>query len=96
MSDYSKIAYDFYKRNKICTWCGKRKTNGTRTICDRCSDLRKNNREKYKKAKRNRYIQKISACYKCGSNLSSIKGLCDKCYGEVVIPEYLRGKIGKA
>ena len=90
MSDYSKIAYEFYKRNKICTQCKKRKTDGTRVTCDRCYKHNKTRNERIKKEKQKK-IKQTYFCYKCGDCLNK-NGLCDKCYEVVVIPDFIKNR----
>lgn len=92
MSEYRRLAYEFYKRNHICTQCRKRKTDGTRVTCDRCHSLNKmrNQKKREEKTKKEKPMRPLNTCYKCGEKVSSMNSLCDKCYGEVVIPEYLR------
>lgn len=97
MSDYSRIAYEFYKRNKICTQCHKQKTNGKRNVCDMCA--KKNSirwkrwNEKNAKIKICKPKKPMKICYKCGAEMSHQNTLCDKCYEKVVIPECFRRKI---
>lgn len=92
MSDYSRIAYEFYKNNKICTQCRKRKTSGRIIICDIC-DANNKLRNKKKQPENRKIVKRELSkkrCYRCGSEMTVQNTLCDKCYGEVVIPEYLR------
>lgn len=89
MGRHNKVVYEYLKSHNICVTCG-RKTNGKHVRCDVCYE--KYNRKRLKKPiKEKIQVEKIY-CSKCGENIVKHSGLCDKCYGEVVIPEYLRGK----
>ena len=90
MSDYSRITYEFYKKNKICTQCRKRKTDGTMVTCKRCHELNVKRNERYKKEKQKK-IKPMYFCYKCGACLNKNR-LCDKCYEVVVIPEFIKNR----
>lgn len=94
MSDYSKIVYEFYKKNKICTQCRKRKTNGKITLCDVCNSKMKlrNKKKRLEKIKNDKRERMINHCYKCGIEMTVQNTLCDKCYGEVVIPDYIKNR----
>ena len=89
MGRHNKVVYQYLKSHNMCVTCG-RKTNGEHVRCDVCYE--KYNRKRLKKPiKEKIQVEKIY-CSKCGENIVKYSGLCDKCYGEVVIPEYLRGK----
>ena len=97
--------HEFWKSIGLCTGCHKVKPIKGETLCVSCKERKREHREvarkynaKYEKKLRikRELMQKGRTCYHCGELLNGRKGLCDKCYEEVVIPEYLRGKIGKA
>ena len=81
------MVYQYLKINGMCVTCG-RKTNGERVRCEVCY-------EKYNRKRLKPKEQKIKPltiyCNKCKNNIVKHNGLCDKCYEEVVIPNYLRG-----
>ena len=89
MGKHNKVIYQYLKAHKICVSCG-RKTNGEKVRCDVCSE--KYNRNARIRAREIKIQQLTIYCSKCGKNVVKSNGLCDECYGEVVIPEYLRGK----
>lgn len=94
MSDYSKIAYEFYKNNKICTQCRKRKTSGRIVVCDIC-DARNKIRDKKKRLEKRKIVireRSIKRCYKCGAEISRQNTLCDKCYERMVIPDFIKNR----
>ena len=87
MGKHNKVVYEYLKAHKICVSCG-RKTNGERIRCNLCSD--KYNRNAREKAKRIKIQESLIYCSKCNKNVVKYNGLCDECYEEVVIPEYIR------
>lgn len=93
MSRHNKVVYQYLKAHNICVSCG-RKTSGETVRCDVC-------REKYNRNARIRERQikiqeSLIYCNKCCKNTVKFNGLCDECYGAVVIPDFLRSKSGKA
>ena len=72
----------------MCVTCGG-KNNTEWVRCSDCYD--KYNRIRLKPQKIKVQMPKIY-CSKCQKNIVKNNGLCDKCYGDVVIPSYLRGK----
>lgn len=89
MGRHNKVVYEYLKSHNLCVSCG-RKTNWDKVRCASCSE--RYNRNARVKAEEQRKIRLHKICYRCGSIISQTDKLCDKCYGEVVIPEYLRGK----
>lgn len=87
MSRHNRVVYQFLKRNHICVACGE-KTNGETVRCYKCNQ--KYNRNARRKTKELKIQESKIYCNKCKKNVVKSNGLCDKCYKEVVIPEYLR------
>jgi predicted amidophosphoribosyltransferase len=87
MSKHNKVVYEYLKSHNMCVTCG-RKTNGEHVRCEVCYE--KYNRKRLKPF-REKVQENKTYCSKCEKNTVKYSGLCDKCYGEVVIPEYLRG-----
>lgn len=87
MSKHNRVIYQYLKRNHICVACGE-KTNGETVRCYKCNE--KYNRNARRKTKELKLQESLIYCNKCKKNVVRFNGLCDKCYGEVVIPEYLR------
>lgn len=92
MSKHNKVIYQYFKINRMCVTCG-RKTNGEKVRCDVCYE--KYNRKRLKPRKESKIKATTIYCNKCKKKVVKFNGLCDKCYEEVVIPNYLRGKSGK-
>ena len=88
MSKHNKVVYEYLKSHNMCVSCG-RKTNWDKVRCSVCSD--RYNASARRKAKEIKIQESLIYCNKCKKNVVKSNGLCDKCYGEVVIPEYLRG-----
>lgn len=93
MSRHNKVVYQYLKAHNMCVTCGNR-TNGETVRCDVCSE--KYNRNARIRAREIKIQQLTIYCSKCGKNAVKYNGLCDECYGEVVIPDFLRSKSGKA
>ena len=87
MGKHNKVVYQYLKEHNICVSCG-RKNDGERVRCGVCSD--KYNRNARIRARELKIQQLTVYCSKCKQNAVKYSGLCDECYGEVVIPEYLR------
>ena len=89
MGKHNKVVYEYLKSHNRCVSCG-RKTNGERVRCEVCYE--KYNRKRLKKPSKVKVQIEKTYCSKCGENIVKHSGLCDECYGDVVIPEFLRGK----
>jgi predicted amidophosphoribosyltransferase len=87
MGKHNKVVYEYLKSHNLCVSCG-RKTNWDKVRCASCSE--RYNRNARLKARQIRIQKSYIYCSKCGKNVVKSNGLCDECYGEVVIPEYLR------
>lgn len=86
--------HEFWKSIGLCTECHKVKPIKGETLCVSCRERARSYKTKYeKKLKIKReMMRKGRTCYQCGELLNGRKGLCDKCYKEVVIPDYIRSK----
>ena len=88
MSSHSKLVYQYLKINKMCVTCGG-KNDTDRVRCASCYD--KYNRIRLKPNKVKVQMPKIY-CNNCKKNVVKSNGLCDECYEDVVIPDFLKGK----
>ena len=87
MSKHNKVVYEYLKSHKMCVSCG-RKINGDKVRCRVCLD--RYSAYARRREKEIKIQESLIYCNKCKKNVVKFNGLCDKCYEEVVIPEYLR------
>lgn len=89
MSKHSKVVYEYLKSHNLCVSCG-RKTNWDKVRRASCSD--RYNRNSRVKAEEQRKIKQHKICYRCGSIMSQTDKLCDNCFDEVVIPDFIKNR----
>ena len=89
MGKHNKVVYEYLKSHNLCVSCG-RKTNWDKVRCNVCRN--RYNANARRKTRERKIQESLIYCNKCGKNVVKSNGLCDECYGEVVIPEYIRGK----
>lgn len=85
---------EFWKNLGFCTQCHKVRIENGESRCESCRITNRKNR-----LKRISYLKKQSkisnpagTCYQCGAEIKSYKGLCDKCYKGIVIPDYIKSR----
>lgn len=89
MSKHNRVVYQFLKRNHICVACGE-KTNGETVRCYKCNE--KYNRNHRRRTKELKIQESLIYCNKCKKNVVKSNGLCDECYKEVVIPDFIKNR----
>lgn len=90
--EYNKKQREVMKEEKKCILCNKKAIDKSNTFClEHYLDNKKNNDERKQSININDR-KNYGICYVCSAPVGKRGSMCDKCYGKVVIPDFIKNR----